>query len=237
MFFLVCNDTRLLPTPIRSRCVAFFFAPLDDDAMLSVVAEFCTTHALQLSSKSVSVLLSHCRGDLRVLTGLLEHTFAMFRASRLYATPDEWLLAAIRPIPPELVSTLFSRLVRAGDDAQQQQQQRQTDDDDDGGSIAGGIVRCAWDVIDTILDRVYDPSVFLERLFEEAWKRDGGSGGSSSNSPAGHGVETRNAIVVETAEYWNRVCTAMLQARQAMRRGCDASLQLYRVLYVIFGSF
>lgn len=137
-----------------------------------------------------------------------------------------WLLDALHSIPDSVFTKLFSGIGHANEAAEEE----------DASKL---MLQTIWETaIDFVLDQVYNPAEFIDRLFIQALNRDEYlalppdtcSISDSSTTPS-HNVDERRQHI----SYWFSVCKAMLGAKQHLQRGSDASTELYQVLYTLFG--
>lgn len=176
-------------------------------------------------------------GDVREMIKLLESTKCVSLASQkessqVFSSHQTWLLDALHSIPDSVFTNLFSGIALANQAAEEQ----------DASKI---MLQTIWETaIDFVLDQVYHPVEFIDRLFLQALNRDevlalpsnttnipdNSAGSSAATSPSQDVDERRQHI-----SYWFSVCQAMLGAKLHLQRGSDASTELYQVLYTLFG--
>lgn len=171
--------------------------------------------------QSVSLLTRHANGDARQVIKALQHAKYMSLASPEKGDGDFWLVQLLRPIDARVFDELFQGIANG----------LKSPNEVEGSKIA---LDSMWATIDYVLQHVYHPLEFIDELLVQALNRD--EYFSISTETEADGQEKQEAQAQERAfKDWFSVSKTMLSARRNLENGCEPSMQLFQVLYALFG--
>ena len=71
-FCLICNFIKKINISLQSRCILFKFKSIPFNELNKYISKICFLENIEMSSKSITVIINYCNGDLRKLLNILQ---------------------------------------------------------------------------------------------------------------------------------------------------------------------
>ncbi|EDO07860.2 Replication factor C subunit 4 [Babesia bovis T2Bo] len=102
-FILICNYVHKIIGPIYSRCSAFHFKPISQDAQIERLRYICTAESLEYEDHALDFLTQVSQGDMRRSVTILQSTASLFNKV------TEEAVRNVSGYPPkEIVNEIFA---------------------------------------------------------------------------------------------------------------------------------
>jgi replication factor C subunit 2/4 len=77
-FCIICNDINKIIDPIKSRCFAFYFKPVDTISIINKLTDICKAEDIKYSKKSLELLANISQGDMRKAINDLNYIYLFY---------------------------------------------------------------------------------------------------------------------------------------------------------------